>query len=170
MTTGDRIKKIRQERHLTQQDFSIHINVKRNTVALYEADKISPSSAVISLICREFNVNETWLRTGEGEMFARPSGKAEQVAEWVNSIFTHGSDTEKSFVTAMSTFTKEDWSTLERLIRKVWEEQQALAPAKTNPPALTIDEKVALYRAELEAEEKAKEKSSALHGTGEESA
>lgn len=170
MMIGERIKKVRQEKHLTQQSFAERMNLKQNTITRIETGVTTPSPAITTLICREFNVNETWLRTGEGEMFARPSGKAEQVAEWVQSIFTHGSDTEKSFVTAMSTFTKEDWSTLERLIRKVWEEQQALSPAKTNPPALTIDEKVALYRAELEAEEKAKEKSSALHGTGEESA
>lgn len=46
-----------------------NIDVKRNTVALYEVGKIPPSSAVLSLICREFHVNETWLCTGEGEMF-----------------------------------------------------------------------------------------------------
>ena len=126
--------------------------MKQNSIAIIESGKRDTSEQTIMAICREFNVNETWLRTGEGEMFARPSGKAEQVAEWVHSIFTHGSDTEKSFVTAMSTFTKEDLSTLERMIRKVWEEQQALSPA------LTIDEKVAPYRAELEAEEKKKVK------------
>ena len=161
MTIGERIKKVRQEKHLTQQDFSQYIDVKRNTVALYEAGKITPSSAVLSLICREFHVNETWLREGTGEMFAQPAGQAEQVTEWVQHIFTHGSDAEKGLVTAMSTFTKEDFDTLARLIRKVWEGQQAFSPAETKPPALTIDEKVAAYRRELEEEEKGKARSSA---------
>ena len=70
MTIGERIKKVRKTARLTQQDFSLHINVKRNTVALYEANKVTPSPAVISLICREFHVNEEWLREGTGEMFA----------------------------------------------------------------------------------------------------
>lgn len=70
MNIGERIKKVRKENTLTQQEFSKKVNVKRNTVALYEADKITPSPAVIALICREFDINEEWLRTGEGEMFA----------------------------------------------------------------------------------------------------
>ena len=70
MSMGERIKKLRQEKHLTQQKFADYVDVKRNTVALYEADKITPSAAVISLICREFSVNSEWLRNGEGEMFA----------------------------------------------------------------------------------------------------
>lgn len=70
MNIGERIKKVRKENTLTQQEFSKKVNVKRNTVALYEADKITPSPAVIALICRTFNVREEWLRTGEGEMFA----------------------------------------------------------------------------------------------------
>ncbi len=157
----ERIKKLRKEKHLTQQEFADKIGISRNNVATYEIGRNNPSEAVISLICREFHVNETWLRTGDGEMFSQPSSQAEQVMSWVQNIFTHGSDAEKGLVTAMSTFTKEDFDTLARLIRKVWEGQQAFSPAETKPPALTIDEKVEAYRAELEAEEKAKERLSA---------
>lgn len=69
MTIGERIKKVRQEKHLTQQDLAERMGIKRNTIAIYETNRSTPSIAVISLICREFNVNETWLRTGEGEMY-----------------------------------------------------------------------------------------------------
>lgn len=69
MTIAERIKKVRQEKHLTQQGFADKIGISRNNVATYEVGKSNPGEAVISLICREFHVNETWLRTGEGEMF-----------------------------------------------------------------------------------------------------
>lgn len=69
MTFGERIKKVRKAFDLTQQEFADKIGSKRNTVATYEMGRTDPSAAVISLICREFHVNETWLRTGEGEMF-----------------------------------------------------------------------------------------------------
>lgn len=65
----ERIKKIRKELDLTQQEFANRLGVKRTNIAKYEAGISAPSSAVISLICREFNVNETWLRAGEGSMF-----------------------------------------------------------------------------------------------------
>ena len=66
---GDRIKLLRKELELTQEKFSERLGIKRNTIAKYETGINEPTNAVISLICREFNVNEQWLRTGEGEMF-----------------------------------------------------------------------------------------------------
>lgn len=153
MTMGERIKKVRQGKHLTQQDFSQYIDVKRNTVALYEAGKITPSSAVISLICREFQVNEAWLREGTGEMFSQPSSQAEQVVAWVQNIFTNGTEAEKGLITAMSTFTKEDWAMLAHLIKKIWESQQAAPAPPVEEPApenLTDEEKEILRQLRLE--------------------
>lgn len=71
MTIGERIKKLRRSFDLTQQEFADKIGIKRNTIAKYETERGAPIDAVISLICREFNVSEAWLRTGEGEMFVR---------------------------------------------------------------------------------------------------
>lgn len=65
----DRIKKVRKELDLTQQAFADKIGMKQNTIAQYEMGRTKPSDAIIFSICREFNVNEDWLRTGEGEMF-----------------------------------------------------------------------------------------------------
>lgn len=65
----DRIKKIRKELDLTQQAFADKIGMKQNTIAQYEMGRTKPSDAIVFSICREFNVNEEWLRTGEGEMF-----------------------------------------------------------------------------------------------------
>ena len=68
-SVNERIKKLRRALELTQQGFSDRIGIKRNTLANYEIGRNEPIDAVITLICRTFNVNETWLRTGEGEMF-----------------------------------------------------------------------------------------------------
>lgn len=77
----ERIKKIRRELNLTQQEFAERIGIKRNTIANYETGRNDPVDSVISLICREFNVREEWLRTGEGEMFkAKPSDILDQLA------------------------------------------------------------------------------------------
>lgn len=77
----DRIKKIRQELDLTQQEFAERIGIKRNTIANYETGRNDPVDSVISLICREFDVCEEWLRTGEGEMFKpKPSDILDQLA------------------------------------------------------------------------------------------
>ena len=65
----EKIKKIRKELDLTQQAFADKIGMKQNTIAQYEMGRTKPSDAIIFSICREFGVNEEWLRTGEGEMF-----------------------------------------------------------------------------------------------------
>ena len=66
---NERIKKLRKALDLTQQEFADKLNIKRGAVANYEIGRNEPIDAVISLICREFNVNEDWLRNGTGEMF-----------------------------------------------------------------------------------------------------
>lgn len=64
----DRIRKIRRDLDLTQQEFADRIGIKRNTIANYETGRNEPIDSVVSLICREFGVNEEWLRDGIGDM------------------------------------------------------------------------------------------------------
>ena len=66
---NERLKKLRRTLELTQQEFADKIGSKRSTIAKYETGSNIPSAAVISLICKEFDVNEDWLKTGDGEMF-----------------------------------------------------------------------------------------------------
>lgn len=65
----ERIKKLRKTLDLTQQAFADRLGIRQNTIAKYETGRGNPTTSVISLICKEFNVNEDWLRTGDGEMF-----------------------------------------------------------------------------------------------------
>lgn len=66
---NERIRLLRKELGLNQSDFGNKIGVKQGTVAGYESGARTPLDAVVSSICREFDVNEEWLRTGEGKMF-----------------------------------------------------------------------------------------------------
>lgn len=66
---NERIKEIRKALNLTQQEFADRLKIKRGTLANYEIGRNEPIGAIISVICREFNVNEDWLRSGKGEMF-----------------------------------------------------------------------------------------------------
>ncbi len=82
MNIGERIKKLRKTLDLTQQKFGEKLGIKGNTVAQYELRRSNPVDSVISLICREFNVNEEWLRYGEGEMFnPAPTDVLDQLSE-----------------------------------------------------------------------------------------
>ena len=72
-----RIKQIRKSENLTQKAFADRLGLKQNTIATYEMGRTEPSDRTIADICREFNVNEEWLRTGKGEMFLRLDEDAE---------------------------------------------------------------------------------------------
>lgn len=63
---NERLKQLRKVLKLTQQEFADKLNIKRGTIANYEIGRNEPIDAVITLICKEFGVNEVWLRTGEG--------------------------------------------------------------------------------------------------------
>lgn len=59
-----RLKELRKELGLTQQEFADKIGIARGNIAAYEVGKNLPSDAVIGLVCREFHINEQWLRNG----------------------------------------------------------------------------------------------------------
>lgn len=69
MSVASRTKELRDSLGLTQQKFADRLGITRGAVANWDLDRSDPSDAVISLICREFNVRESWLRDGDGEMF-----------------------------------------------------------------------------------------------------
>lgn len=69
MTLGERIKKVRKDLDLTQQAFAEQIGSTQNALTGYETGRRNPSAAALNNICKTFNISETWLRTGEGEMF-----------------------------------------------------------------------------------------------------
>lgn len=77
---NERIKELRKELKLTQQEFADALNIKRGAIANYEVGRNEPIDAVISLICKTFNVNEEWLRVGVGDMFLELPEEDEEAA------------------------------------------------------------------------------------------
>ena len=65
----DRIREVREHFGLSMERFGSRIGIGKASISLLESGKNNPSVQTITLICREFGVNEHWLRTGEGEMF-----------------------------------------------------------------------------------------------------
>lgn len=90
----DRIKKIRKKLDLTQQKFADRLSVKRNTVAQWELGINALTDQVVTSVCREFNVNEDWLRTGAGgdeNMFVKLS-KDEELAMYTQMLLDSTDD------------------------------------------------------------------------------
>ncbi|MCI8517149.1 MAG: helix-turn-helix transcriptional regulator [Hungatella sp.] len=109
----ERIKKIRRELELTQQEFAERLGTARNNIAGYETGNRNPSDAVISLICTKFKVNETWLREGTGEMFLQLDME-DKLMEWAGRILGgHESAFKKKFVTMLMNLSEHEWEWIE---------------------------------------------------------
>jgi transcriptional regulator with XRE-family HTH domain len=116
---NSRIKMIRTKNDMTQDEFGKRIGSARNTIANYENGNRVPSNAVITSICREFNVNETWLRTGEGEMFL-PIERETDIARLTMQLLTEESDSFKNrLISALSRLSEEEWEVIEKTFDSV---------------------------------------------------
>ncbi len=111
----NRIKQIRKESGLTQVEFGEKIGVKGNTVTNYETGLRNPTDAVLLSICREFNISEEWLRTGNGEMRKKRT-RNQELAAFANDIMEDVDDSfKKRFVLALSKLNESDWETLKKI-------------------------------------------------------
>lgn len=116
---NERLKKLRKTLDMTQQEFADRIGTKRNTIAKYETDTNVPSAAVISLICKEFNVDEEWLRTGKGEMFIQLS-RNEEIAEFVGQLMSDEDDSfKKRLISGLAALDENGWKVLEDFLDSI---------------------------------------------------
>ena len=146
MTIGERLKKLRKALDLTQQEFSDKLKVSRSNIATYEVGKNNPADAVINLICREFNVSEEWLRTGEGEMLLPKADTALELLVAEHSL----SGGDRVLIEKFLSLKPEDRRVLVDYTRKVAAaiaDQEAAVPAFAPAHTSTIEEEA---RAEAE--------------------
>ena len=120
----ERLKKLRKTLDLTQQEFADRLQIKRNTVATYEAGKSNPSDAAVSLICREFNVNGEWLRNGKGEMFTQITTD-DQVSSFVGrTLLTKPETAKQRMILDLATMSDAECDILEKILSKFLEKNE----------------------------------------------
>lgn len=116
---NERIKKLRKSLDLTQQEFADRIGIKRGAIANYEVGRNIPTDSVVSLICREFNVNEEWLRNGTGEMFL-PVDRNADIARLTKQLLDEESDSFKNrLISILSNLSVEEWQYLEKRAKEL---------------------------------------------------
>lgn len=119
----ERLKTLRKALDLTQQEFADRIGMKQNTIATYEMGRAIPSDPAVRSICREFNVNEEWLRNGTGEMFL-PMTRDEQIASFIGEIQMNDDDSfKKRLISTLSQLNENEWEMLARIAVKLQKEK-----------------------------------------------
>lgn len=127
MSVASRTSELRKAFGLTQQAFADRLGITRGAVANWDLDRSDPSDAVISLICREFNVREAWLRDGTGEMLeVKP--RAEELGELVRKLLSDRSESFRSrLITSLLRFEPDspEWQILENIYNSIAAEKES---------------------------------------------
>ena len=89
MTQGERVKEVRKFKDMTMEKFGDQLGVTRTAISNIEKGYRGLTEQMLRAICREFNVNEEWLRTGEGEMSLKLS-EDEEIADLVSDVLEDG--------------------------------------------------------------------------------
>ena len=116
-----RIRELRKKIGLTQQDFADRIGVKQSTIATYEMGRNEPSNPIINAICSTYNVNEEWLRTGEGEMFQDLS-QGELAARLVGEALSNDDKFIQSVFIALGKLGPAEWQLVKNFAKTVEKE------------------------------------------------
>lgn len=119
-----RLKMVRESLNLTQDAFGKRIGSARNTIANYETGNRTPSNAVLTSICKEFNVNEEWLRTGEGEMFNEMDMENELMA-WAGRVLAEKDESfKKRFIKMLMSLEEDEWEVLAKFMSTMVDEKK----------------------------------------------
>lgn len=115
---ANRIREIRNREGLTQQKFAERLGLKQSTVATYESGRNDPMDPVIASICREFQINESWLRTGVGEMKAETT-QQEKLSRFLGDVLATAPDERSEFITALADLPPEFWPVITDLAKGI---------------------------------------------------
>lgn len=123
MNIAERVKQIRKEAGLTQQQFADRLGLKQNSIAQIEGGR-NTSDQTIRTICKEFNVNEAWLRDGIGEPHTKQSWE-EEVAQFVFSTFQSEEESfQKDLLRVLARLPLDQWEVLGNIAKQLYLEQQ----------------------------------------------
>ena len=113
---NERIAKIRKDANLTQEEFGEKIGkLSKNYIWMLEKGDTKPSDRTIADICREFNISELWLRTGEGEPHTQKD-EDEEFLEVMERIHMSDDDLIKRIIKAYWLMDDDEKAAIRKLI------------------------------------------------------
>lgn len=136
----NRFKQIRQHGNinLSQETFGKRLGVTGAAISRIESGSREPSEQILLAVCREFNVNEDWLRTGKGEMFKKSKdATVDQLAAEYGL-----DDLGRQIMSAYLDLDENDRLAVGRLIQKIVDERMNAVATGKDVPAPVVDTKI----------------------------
>lgn len=145
---------------LSQSKFAQSLEISKSNLANIEVGRVNLTDRVINNICDTYNINEEWLRTGEGPM-EKQKTRDEEILSFIDKIKETDNVFAKRFIMALSKLSYEEWKTIDKLITNYSqisvvcdEDTHADTPKRKPDNKLTPAEKRAIVNGELNIEEK----------------
>lgn len=113
MTVNERIRNLRKEIKLSQEDFGGRLGVTKASISRLEAGINNVTEQMIKSVCREYNVNYAWLKEGIGEMFISSD---DSVANRIDDLLAGENETAKALFRAFAVLDDADWLTVKKII------------------------------------------------------
>lgn len=118
-TTNERLLQLRKALNKTQDEFGKDVGVSRSVIKNIEYNLTEPKPTFVTLICRTYGVSQTWLETGEGDMF-EPQTQDEELAQLFGDLLGDPDDTfKKRFISALLQLDSGEWGKIEQFCRTV---------------------------------------------------
>ncbi len=115
---NERLKELRKALKLTQRQLGERLGIGDTAVSKIEKGDNTLTEQNIKLICKEFRVSESWLRTGDGEMFD-PDPQAE-IMDFIGQLMHDNEDSFKQrFIATLAKLREDDWKVLERIANEL---------------------------------------------------
>lgn len=126
MTIGERVKVVRKETKLSQEEFAHKLGFDtRGAIANLELGRTEAPDKLLSLISNIFGVREEWLRTGEGDMRMGEDAQSEKIEDFINGVARDDDDTfKKRFLDMLAGLDPADWELLERMAEKLTQKKE----------------------------------------------
>ncbi len=119
-----RLKAIRKSVLLSQEEFGKKLGITGAAISKIESGNRNVTEQMTLAIIREFDVNEQWLRTGEGEMFLIKT-RDEEIASFIGTLLKKDDDTfKKRLISALSKLEEPDWEVLEKMCNLMLESKK----------------------------------------------
>jgi len=122
-----RLKAIRKSLSpkVSQEKFGEMFGVSRNAIKTYELGTVVPSDTFIQLLCSKLNVNEVWLRSGEGEMFEELD-RDEAIVTWAAKLARDDCNNAfaKRLAALLASLNEKEWEILEEKARYLFTEEK----------------------------------------------
>ena len=118
MMINDRIKEIRKSKGFTLEKFGQKIGVTKAAISKIEIGNRNVTEQMIKSICREFNVNEEWLRNGTGEMYLQRD-KLQIISEFAADMIKEPNSFKSRLFEAMAKLDENDWIAIEQIFDKI---------------------------------------------------